>query len=226
MQDRKSSAVWAVHNAPVESLYTPYIVPSENGNRCQVARLSFSNSVIENASTRLRPSQSIPFSPPKQDISRKSFSNHSVNASSFGSLSLNRSEDSHSSDCPVSEDPSSEKRDNLMNSNLFLKKVDWDVDDTSTDGQCPAFFSEVVGFRIASKEPFNFSAQRFITEDLSTATHHTDLEYFPRPFLAVNIDPFLMGVGGDDSWSASVHEDFLIAPDNYDFEFVFTFDLQ
>ena len=34
----------------------------------------------------------------------------------------------------------------------------------------------------------------------------------PRPFIAVNLDAALMGVGGDDSWTACVHDEFLITP--------------
>ena len=65
---------------------------------------------------------------------------------------------------------------------------------------------------------FNFSAQRFTTEDLALASHSSELELFPRPFISVNIDPYLMGIGGDDSWSASVHEEYLVSPGIHTFE--------
>lgn len=38
-----------------------------------------------------------------------------------------------------------------------------------------------------------------------------------RPFYSLNIDSRIMGVGGDDSWTASVHEDFLLQPETYSF---------
>lgn len=75
---------------------------------------------------------------------------------------------------------------------------------------------------VASSKPatrlFNFSAQRFTTEDLALAAHSSELELFPRPFISVNIDPYLMGIGGDDSWSAGVHEEYLVNPGVHTFE--------
>jgi hypothetical protein len=64
------------------------------------------------------------------------------------------------------------------------------------------------GLRISCNRRFNFSAQLHTTEDLARAKHTTDLAAYPRSFLAVNIDPYLMGVGGDDSWSACVHPEY------------------
>ena len=65
---------------------------------------------------------------------------------------------------------------------------------------------------------FNFSASRFTTEDLALSTHSTELELFPRPFVCLNIDPYLMGIGGDDGWTASVHEEYLLNPGVYTFD--------
>jgi hypothetical protein len=64
------------------------------------------------------------------------------------------------------------------------------------------------GLRISCSRRFNFSAQPHTTEDLARAMHTTDLTAHPRGYLAVNVDPFLMGVGGDDSWSACVHPEY------------------
>lgn len=77
--------------------------------------------------------------------------------------------------------------------------------------------------RVTSSRPFNFSAQRFTTEDLHDSTHSSALEYFPRPFISLNLDPFLMGVGGDDSWTACVHEEYLLPPAEYEFDLNFKF---
>ena len=70
---------------------------------------------------------------------------------------------------------------------------------------------------------FHFGIQEYTTEDLSIAEHSTDLESLPRPFLSLNLDPHLMGVGGDDSWTASVHDEHTLHPDSYSFEFSFSF---
>jgi beta-galactosidase len=67
-----------------------------------------------------------------------------------------------------------------------------------------------VAVRISAARSFHFSAQPVTTEDLSLASHSAVLECFPRPFLSVNVDPYLMGVGGDDSWTACVHDEYLL----------------
>ncbi len=42
---------------------------------------------------------------------------------------------------------------------------------------------------------------------------------------SLNLDPFLMGVGGDDSWTQCVHDGFLLPPDEiYEFDVSMTFD--
>jgi len=82
----------------------------------------------------------------------------------------------------------------------------------------------VSGFRIDCASSFNFSVQEHTTEDLDQAKHSTSLEAFPRPFLSLNLDPFLMGVGGDDSWTACVHGEYMLPPDEpYEFELSFSF---
>lgn len=79
-----------------------------------------------------------------------------------------------------------------------------------------------VSWTLSCGSLFNFSAQRFTTEDLSRAAHSSELELFPRPFVSLNVDPYLMGVGGDDIASASVQEDFLLPPDVYKFSLEFS----
>lgn len=70
---------------------------------------------------------------------------------------------------------------------------------------------------------FNFSIEPFTVEDLQRVSHWHTLEYFPRPYLSLNIDPHLQGIGGDDSVSASVGDDYLLLPDNYTFDLLFNF---
>ncbi|CAM9795775.1 unnamed protein product, partial [Discosporangium mesarthrocarpum] len=64
---------------------------------------------------------------------------------------------------------------------------------------------------------FSFSALAHLPEDLASAGHPEDL--VSRPFTAVSLDHCLMGVGGDDSWSACVHDEYLVRPGRYSFSF-------
>ncbi len=48
-------------------------------------------------------------------------------------------------------------------------------------------------------------------------THTTDIR--PRPIVAVNLDHMQMGVGGDTSWGARVHNSYSLIDDHYHFNF-------
>lgn len=78
--------------------------------------------------------------------------------------------------------------------------------ETVPDGEQQEQKQPLRALRIQADRPFHFSAQRHTTEDLTLSTHINDLTAHPRGFLAVNLDPHLMGVGGDDSWSSCVHD--------------------
>lgn len=64
---------------------------------------------------------------------------------------------------------------------------------------------------------FAFSALPHLAEDLAEQMHPESLTL--RPVTAVSLDHRLMGAGGDDSWSACVHDEFLIRPGNFNFGF-------
>lgn len=70
----------------------------------------------------------------------------------------------------------------------------------------------------------HFSAQPYTTHDLETSMHIHDVLSFPRPYTVVNLDPYIMGVGGDDSWSACVQKEYLLSPSHmiYDYSLKFT----
>ncbi|KAG5189277.1 glycosyl hydrolases family 2, TIM barrel domain-containing protein [Tribonema minus] len=76
--------------------------------------------------------------------------------------------------------------------------------------------SSAPSLSIAVAEPFAFSAHRLLPEDLDVK-HPEELP--ARPFTAVNLDHSIMGIGGDDSWSASVHAEHLILPGHFRFAF-------
>lgn len=64
---------------------------------------------------------------------------------------------------------------------------------------------------------FAFSALPNLAEDLAKAMHPEQL--VPRSVTAINLDHRIMGAGGDDSWSACVHDEFLVRPGRYKFAF-------
>ena len=77
-------------------------------------------------------------------------------------------------------------------------------------------------FTVRCSKMFNFSVQEFSTETLARTTHSAELEA-TRSTKAptgvwLNVDPYLMGVGGDDSWTACVHDSFTLQPKSYDFK--------
>ncbi len=73
--------------------------------------------------------------------------------------------------------------------------------------------------------PFiNFSAWPFAPEDMAYVPNHpkhiNDIK--KREFITVNIDYKQMGVGGDNSWGAKPHPQYLLTNDHYEYEFILT----
>lgn len=136
--DRCTSSIEALHTCKISELYTPYIVPSENGNRTNISWIQL-------------------------------YSNNQDKIDSYDERS-----------------------------------------------------QKATSIRISSSNKFNFSAMPYTTEDLIQAKHSSELESYPRSFTSLNIDPFLMGVGGDDSWSTCVHDEYLLHPGQYSFNLQFT----
>lgn len=63
---------------------------------------------------------------------------------------------------------------------------------------------------------FHFGISRYSTQQLMTTSHQHLLK--PEPGTWLNIDGFHMGVGGDDSWSPSVHTDHLLTNEIYQYQ--------
>lgn len=76
------------------------------------------------------------------------------------------------------------------------------------------------GFVVASADArgLQFSASPFSVAAFDRARH--DHELVPDAFTHVHLDAAHMGVGGDDSWSPSVHKEYLVPPGVYRFEVV------
>ncbi len=64
--------------------------------------------------------------------------------------------------------------------------------------------------------PLQLSVSRFSAEEVHRAAHDHELVADGRVHL--HLDAAHMGVGGDDSWSPSVHEQYLVPPGRHAFE--------
>lgn len=62
---------------------------------------------------------------------------------------------------------------------------------------------------------FHFSVSRYSQENLTKAKHSNELTADDQLYLC--LDGFHMGVGGDDSWSPSVHERFRLTKESYQY---------
>ena len=63
---------------------------------------------------------------------------------------------------------------------------------------------------------FHFSVSRYSQSAIAKARYNYEL--YQDPCLYVRIDGFHMGVGGDDSWSPSVHSDYLLEKKSYNYK--------
>ncbi|WP_375750499.1 beta-galactosidase [Vibrio sp. HN007] len=71
--------------------------------------------------------------------------------------------------------------------------------------------------RVLVEGNFNFSVSRYSQFNLTQAKHTNELE--ADDCLYVRLDGFSMGIGGDDSWSPSVHSEYLLEDSQYKFGF-------
>lgn len=59
------------------------------------------------------------------------------------------------------------------------------------------------------------SVSRQSWQQLAAAKHQHELQPDPQANIHVHLDVAHMGLGGDDSWSPSVHEKYLVPPAKY-----------
>ncbi|MGF1696809.1 beta-galactosidase [Vibrio lamellibrachiae] len=64
---------------------------------------------------------------------------------------------------------------------------------------------------------FHFSVSRYSIDSLAQAKHTNEL--VKDDFIYVRVDGFHMGIGGDDSWSPSVHSEYLLEAEQYQYTF-------
>lgn len=79
------------------------------------------------------------------------------------------------------------------------------------------------GIKIAGTEPLNVGAWNFPQSELdyvpATVGNHHGGSVEKQDMVTVNIDHRMMGVGGDNSWGAQVHSEYVVAPVDYSFHF-------
>ncbi|MFS1863306.1 beta-galactosidase [Vibrio lentus] len=80
--------------------------------------------------------------------------------------------------------------------------------------RCDVREAKIGGFEL--KGSFHFSVSRFGQQQLQQAKHTCDL--VEQEQLFVYIDGFHMGVGGDDSWTPSVHDEFKLLEEHYHYQ--------
>lgn len=77
------------------------------------------------------------------------------------------------------------------------------------------------GMKVSGDIPFEFSALPYTVSEIESAYHHYEL---PKSHCtALNINMIQMGVGGDDSWGAPTHDEYLVRSNK---KYVFTYILE
>uniref|UniRef100_A0A7S2B415 beta-galactosidase n=1 Tax=Octactis speculum TaxID=3111310 RepID=A0A7S2B415_9STRA len=76
-------------------------------------------------------------------------------------------------------------------------------------------WAQVGSFMVRGGTPFSFRCSPYSDEALAAATHQTDLvtdapDGGAARALELHVDTLMMGLGGDDSWSPSVHPPYLL----------------
>jgi beta-galactosidase len=79
------------------------------------------------------------------------------------------------------------------------------------------------GIRVTGSQPICFSALPFLAEDLDPGItkknqHPSDLN--ERNFISLHIDLKQRGVGGDNSWGAYPHEQYLLKAKKYSYSYI------
>ena len=112
-------------------------------------------------------------------------------------------------------------------SSAFIGRYSSSIEDMTT----PYIFPSESGLRCDVKEAnvgdltiegdFNLSVSRFSQDNVAQARHTNEL--IAEDQLYVRLDGFHMGIGGDDSWSPSVHQEFLLDKECYRYQIKLAF---
>lgn len=72
---------------------------------------------------------------------------------------------------------------------------------------------------IITGQKFKFNINQYGTKQLMETSHRHLLE--PQTTAYVSIDAYHMGIGGDDSWTPNVHQEYLLTDKHYSYQLVF-----
>ncbi|MGL1956884.1 MAG: DUF4981 domain-containing protein [Colwellia sp.] len=79
-----------------------------------------------------------------------------------------------------------------------------------------------IGLKITSKQLFSFTALPYRKFEMYDVVPKHTADVAITDTTTLRLDHLQMGVGGDDSWGAKPHKEFMIAADNYQFSFSIT----
>lgn len=84
--------------------------------------------------------------------------------------------------------------------------------------------SEGIGLRIIGQPLFDFSAQKYTTDDFDLGNFEKPFKHtydlIPKDFITLHVDFGQMGIGGDDSWGAHTHDEFKLFAKKYSLQFL------
>lgn len=172
----------AVHGSNFDALGVPYMIPGENGARGGLEWLQLHNCARrERRNTGRRTND---------DTRSRASSEYGGTGSSPSPSPITVSESNFAS---VDENQQSDfSAKNNSNSDAILGD-----DNVTRQGLLPN--RELV---VRCSRPFSFSVLPCTTEELSNASNTADVLQYQRESkkACVNIDPYIMGIGGDDTW--------------------------
>ncbi|CAI5475794.1 unnamed protein product [Closterium sp. Yama58-4] len=198
--DRKQSAHVALHYLPVKSLHVPYIAPGENGARVDTRWVTL---FINRSGNTQEGEQQGSVGEPQEGVDGGS----QPEAQGGAQVEAQREE---------RKEPDGEKGREVFQKvplvGLVMEPVEIDGGVEGGGG------GEEIGE--GGRPVLHFSASGYAAEELHRAQHEEELVE-DEEFNHVHLDHAIMGVGGDDSWTPSVHKEFLLPPRPYAFGVAF-----
>lgn len=199
----------AIHEAPYDTLHTPYIRPSENGSRSGVYWVQFNDGRFRNKSRKYKNQKKSPQRKP--DLNRQVLVEPApITSKIWGENSIDDKKTTEKRGCSMT----------VRCSKLF----NFSVQNYSTEALIACKHSSSLDMHAICAEKLSSHSQS--RSDLSSGVESRVDDSNPLAGVCLNIDPFLQGVGGDDSWSACVHEGYLLPPAEYHFKIAMSFHYQ
>ncbi|CAI5999390.1 unnamed protein product [Closterium sp. NIES-65] len=195
--DRKQSAHVALHYLPVNSLHVPYIAPGENGARVDTRWFTLFTSTQEREQ-------------------QGSVENPQGGAEGGGSQPEAEGGAQVEAQGEERKEADGGKGREVFQKVPYLGLVIEPVEIGGGEGRGGGSEEGREGGRAV----VHFSASGYSAEELHRAQHEEEL-IEDEEYNHVHLDHAIMGVGGDDSWTPSVHKEFLLPPRPYAFGVAF-----